>query len=96
MNPIPNVQYQYRASKTFWKKYWQLNPDQRQSVIKQWQFFKNNPFDARLGTHKINALSAKANKTIYSVVIENDLRALFYIEGNIIFTFDIGSHKIYN
>lgn len=95
MNRIPKVAYQYKASKTFWKKYWELPSAQKQSVLRQWQYFKTNPFDSRLGTHKINALSARANKTIYSVVIENDLRALFYLEDNTVFTFDIGSHKIY-
>jgi hypothetical protein len=29
------------------------------------------------------------------VVIESDLRALFYLDGDIVWTVDIGTHDIY-
>jgi hypothetical protein len=45
--------------------------------------------------HKIHKLSAQYGKTIYSVWIEDDLRAAFYIEGDIIWSVTIGSHAIY-
>jgi hypothetical protein len=57
--------------------------------------FKVDPFDSRLGTHKINYLSSQYRKTVYSVVIEADLRAVFYVDGNTLWTVDIGSHSIY-
>jgi hypothetical protein len=34
-------------------------------------------------------------RTIYSSEIEADLRAVFYVEGDLIVTVDIGSHSIY-
>jgi hypothetical protein len=47
------------------------------------------------GTHKIHKLSARYGRTIYSAEIEADLRAVFYVEGDMIVTVDIGSHSIY-
>ncbi len=57
--------------------------------------FKTNPFDPRLRTHKIHRLSAKLGRTIYSVWVEKDLRALFYLDGEIVVSIDIGSHRLY-
>jgi hypothetical protein len=48
-----------------------------------------------LRAHKINSLSAYYGKTTYAAEIEGDLRAAFYVEGDVIFTVDIGSHAIY-
>ncbi|HWB59736.1 MAG TPA: hypothetical protein VG733_09595 [Chthoniobacteraceae bacterium] len=59
------------------------------------KIFKENPFDPRLGTHKIHKLSAIYGKTIHSVCVENDLRSVFYVEGNRIVSVDIGTHDIY-
>ena len=59
------------------------------------QNFQSDPFDPRLRAHKINSLSAYYGKTIYAAEIEGDLRAAFYVEGDAIFTVDIGSHAIY-
>lgn len=85
----------YKASETFWKNFHRLSPEGKELVRQAWLIFKVDPFDPRLGTHKIHALSAKAKKTIYSVVIDSDLRILFYIEADTVFTVDIGSHDIY-
>ncbi len=63
--------------------------------MKAFRIFKENPFDPRLRVHKIHKLSAQYGKTIYSVWIEDDLRAAFYIEGDIIWSVAIGSHAIY-
>ena len=57
--------------------------------------FKSNPFDPRLRTHKIHRLSARLGRTIYSVWMEKDLRALFYLEQDTVVTIDIGSHRMY-
>ena len=62
---------------------------------KRVSYFKENPFDTRLRSHKIHKLSARYGRTIYSVEIEADLRAVFYVEGDMIVTVDIGSHSIY-
>ncbi|MBE2204321.1 MAG: hypothetical protein IAE94_08295 [Chthoniobacterales bacterium] len=46
-------------------------------------------------THKIHRLSAIMGKTVHSVVIEGDLRAVFFIEGGTVTTFNIGNHSVY-
>jgi hypothetical protein len=48
-----------------------------------------------LRTHKIHGLSTKLRRTIYSVSIESDLRAIFYIHGDVVVSLDIGDHAIY-
>jgi hypothetical protein len=48
-----------------------------------------------LRAHKINSLSAYYGKTVYAAEIEGDLHTAFYVEGEMIFTADIGSHAIY-
>ena len=34
-------------------------------------------------------------RTVYAVVIEADLRAVFYLDGNEVVTFNIGTHDVY-
>ena len=58
-----------------------LTPRQKGSARTAFGIFKENPFDARLRTHEIHGLSAKLRRTIYSVSVESDLRAIFYIEA---------------
>jgi Txe/YoeB family toxin of Txe-Axe toxin-antitoxin module len=89
------VKYRFGAAEAFWKKFYRLSPDQKTSVRKAWAIFKDNPFDPRLGTHRINKLSTEYKRTIYSVVIEADLRAIFYLDGDKVWTVDIGTHSIY-
>jgi len=48
-----------------------------------------------LRSHKIHTLSARYKRTIYSAVIEADLRVVFFIEGDTVRTVDIGTHAIY-
>jgi hypothetical protein len=48
-----------------------------------------------LRSHKIHKLSARYGWAIYAVEIEADLRAVFYVEGDIVVTVDIGSHDLY-
>ena len=87
--------YRYKAAPKFWRNYKKLTPAQKQSVKTTWQIFKRDPFDPRLGTHKIHRLSAAYGKTVYSVVIEDDLRVVFFLDQNIVYTVDVGSHDIY-
>ena len=72
-----------------------LTPRQKASARNAFDIFKDNPFDARLRTHKIHGLSAKLRRTIYSVFIESDLRTIFYIEADVVVSLDIGDHAIY-
>ena len=83
------MSYQFNASETFWRNFCRL-PDRQKAVVRQaWKIFKANPFDPRLGVHKIHALSAKSGKTIHALTVEANLRAVFFVEG------DSGTHAIY-
>jgi hypothetical protein len=87
--------YRFRAAEQFWKSFYGLPSHQKTSARQAWVIFKNDPFDSRLRTHRIYSLSALYKRTIYAVVIEGDLRSVFYLEGNTVFTVDIGSHDVY-
>jgi hypothetical protein len=89
------VTYQYRAVEKFWRSFYRLNDSQKESVRRAWGNFRTDPFHPSLGTHEIHVLSAKAKHTIYSVVIEADLRVLFRIDRSWVTTLDVGSHKVY-
>ena len=88
MNP-----YRFRAPPTFWASYRKLTPEQKTATKRAFQIVLKYPFDPRLRTHKIHALSARAKRTIY--VSAADLRALFFIRGDEIVSFDIGTHDVY-
>jgi hypothetical protein len=70
--------YHYVAQPQFWRSFRGLPRQQWASVRRTWLVFKVNPFDPRLGTHKIERLSAIFSRTVYAVVIEGDLRITFY------------------
>jgi len=72
-----------------------LTPRQKASARTASGIFKDNPFDARLRTHKIHGLSVKLRRTIYSVSIESDVCAIFYMEGDVGVGLDIADHAIY-
>ena len=76
-------------------RFYRLNQSQKASVRHAWQTFKSDPFHPSLGTHEIHELSAKARHTIYSVVIEAELRVIFRIDGSWVTTLDVGTHKLY-
>ncbi len=87
--------YRHRAVEKFWKNFYRLNASQKTAVRRAWNVFKEDPFNPSLGTHEIRALSARAKHTIYSVVIEADLRVIFRIDGSWVTTLDVGTHRIY-
>ena len=89
------MKYRFQASRAFWKSFTKLPEQQQTSAKAAFKIFKANPFDPRLRAHKIKSLSTYYGKTVYAAVIEGDLRAVFYAEGEVIFTVDIGSHAIY-
>ncbi len=89
------MKYRFRVAKPFHRDLAKLQPEQYRSAVKTYRIFKQNPFDPRLRTHKIHRLSAQSGKTIYSVYIEADLRAVFYIEKDIVWSVAIGTHAIY-
>jgi hypothetical protein len=89
------MKYRYRATEKFWTSFYRLRPQQKESCRKAWPIFKENPFDPRLSSHKINRLSALYRRTIYAAVIEADLRLLFYLEGETITSLVVGTHDLY-
>ncbi|MGD0651021.1 MAG: hypothetical protein ABSA97_07760 [Verrucomicrobiia bacterium] len=40
-------------------------------------------------------MSARFGRSIYAVDIESDLRVVFYVEGDLVVTVDIGTHDLY-
>ena len=89
------MKYRFRATRAFWRSFEKLPAQQQSRVRKTFAIFKQNPFDPRVRSHKIQKLSARYARAIYAAEIEADLRVVFYIEGDIVVTVDIGSHDLY-
>lgn len=89
------MSYRYRATPQFWKNFHLLSSAQKDLAREKFRIFRENPFEPRLRTHKIQSLSALFKRTVHAVVIEGNLRAVFYIEGDLVVTFNIGTHDIY-
>ena len=89
------MKYRLKPTQRFWESFYALSSDQKESTRRAWKIFQENPFDPRLRPHKIYRLSARFNRTIYAADIEGDLRAVFYVEDDVVITVDIGSHDIY-
>lgn len=89
------MNYRFKPTQRFWESFCTLSSSQKESTRRAWQIFKQDPFDPSLRPHKIHKLSADFSRTIYAVRIENDLRAVFYLEGDTVVTVDIGSHDLY-
>lgn len=89
------MKYVFKASKQFWKAFHNLPAPQQKKAKDAFKVFRNDPFDVRLRTHKINSLSARYKRTVFSVSVEGDLRSVFFLDGNIVYSVDIGTHAIY-
>ena len=89
------MKYRFRAVEKYWTSFYRLPAAQKESARKAWKIFKEDPFDPRLRTHKIQGLSARYGRTIYAVEVEGDLRSLFYLDGDIVVSLVIGTHQIY-
>lgn len=85
----------FRVAETFWKHFYDLSPARKESAREAWKIFKRDPFDSRLRTHKIQRLTAAFGRTVYAVEIEANLRVIFYLDGDIVRTVDIGTHELY-
>ena len=89
------MNYRFKTTLAFRKALGKLSVTQKQSAKRAFAIFKMNPFDPRLRTHKIHLLSAHYKRTIYAVWVEGDLRSIFYLDGEIVISLDIGTHAIY-
>ena len=90
------MKYRDRATETFWENIYRLTPSQKESARQAWELFKQDPFNPRLRPHKIHRLSSIMKRTVHAVVIEGDLRVVFYVEADTIVSFNIGTHAIYS
>jgi len=79
----------------FWRSFGKLPAQQQHRAREAFIIFKQNPFDSRLRSHKIQKLSARYGRVIYAAEIEADLQVMFYVEGKTVVTIDIGSHDLY-
>lgn len=89
------MSYRFKPTQRFWESFYALSAGQKESTRRAWELFKKDPFDPRLRVHKIHKLSAQSRRTIYAAEIEAELRAIFYLEADVVVTVDIGSHAIY-
>ena len=91
-----NKPYEFWRAKSFKNQFKKLPQAQQQAAKKTFKnIFILDPFDPRLGTHKINHLSARYKTTVWSATIAGDLKVVFFIEGNKVWSFGIGTHAIY-
>ena len=89
------MSYRYRATEPFWESFYDLRPEQKEAVRRAWRIFKDNPFDPRLGTHKIHRLSAIYKQTVYAVKVDADLRVVFIIANGTVWSLEVGTHDLY-
>jgi Txe/YoeB family toxin of Txe-Axe toxin-antitoxin module len=87
--------YKYKATGDFWDDLRALSPSQRTSAQRAWEIFRADPFDPRLRTHKIHRLSAHYQRTVYAARVEADLRVVFFICDDEIWSLAIGTHDLY-
>lgn len=82
--------HQIDFTKSFTKQFKVLRKNQKDRFYERLELFKKNPHDKVLRDH---ALKGKY-KGYRSIDIEGDLRALYYVQGDIIVIFAfIGSHS---
>ena len=90
------MKYRFKTVPSFRRSLRKLSSDQKKAAKTVFAIFKQNPFDQRLRTRKIHHLSAEYKATVYSVRVLGDLRAVFYIDGDTVWSVDIGTHSIYH
>jgi hypothetical protein len=90
------VSYQFQATEKFWKEFYALSPEQKEAVRAKWETSRQIRVIPTLDTHIVWPLSAIARHRIYSAVIEKDLRITFRIDGKLVTSLRVGTHKIYS
>lgn len=81
-----------RTSSRFRKSYKKLPRNIKDKAKEKEKIFRTNPFDARLGTHKLHG----KYKEYWAFTIVNHYRVMFaFIESKIVDFIDIGTHEIY-
>jgi addiction module RelE/StbE family toxin len=76
----------------FIKDYRRLDNKTKEKAEEKEDVFRENPFDARLKTHKLNGHLSD----LWSFSVDYDCRIIFEIQSEKVFVFHaIGSHSIY-
>jgi hypothetical protein len=60
------VKYRFTATRTFWRSFGKLSARQQERARRAFAIFKENLFDPRLRSHKIQKLSARYARAIYA------------------------------
>ena len=82
--------YSYKPTETFWKQFYALPNGQKSEVRWAWKLFKKDPFDPKLGVHRIASYSGKKKTTVHAVRLSGRLRVLFRIRGSVVETLNVG------
>lgn len=85
----------FKTTPQFRKALRKLSLEQKRAAKTAFEIFKQHPFDPRLRSHKIHRLSAIVKRTVYAGVVAGDLWTAFYVEGDTVVSFNIGTHDIY-
>jgi len=78
----------FKTTPQFRRALRKLSAEQKRAAKSAFQIFKQDPFDPRLRAHKIHRLSALTRRTVYAAAIEGDLRVVFYVEGDLVVSFN--------
>jgi len=90
------VNYNLVPTKYFSKKFQKLIKNNQKildKILNTYSLLLFNPFDSRLGTHKVDA---KISKDCYSTIVTGDLRIIWIFDGyeiKVIDLLDIGGHS---
>src|SRR6266550_6827569 len=75
----------------FWRSFGKLSAQQQRNARRRFLFSNRTLFIRAC----VPTRSTNSPPVIYAAEIEADLRVLFYIEGDVVVTVDIGSHALY-
>ncbi len=82
--------HQIEFTKSFTKQFKKLRNNQQERFYERLELFKKNPQDRVLRDHALNG----KYKGYRSIDVEGDLRALYYVKGDVIVVFAIiGTHS---
>jgi hypothetical protein len=88
------VSYQYRAVEKFWRNFYKLSPERKESVRRAWQASNGIHFIHPSDRTRFVSYQREQN-TLYSTVIESELHVIFRIDGIWVTSLDVETHKIY-
>ena len=89
---IKKIVYDAHFDRKFKKYLRNLGGDGRDKVMQSLEIFRNNPFDKKLGTHKLSG----ALRDYWAFSLNYSHRVIFrFLRSGEVFFVDIGGHEIY-